>query len=68
MNGIVTGEIVMNAAIYQREVCEVCLKCKRARCENTDDGCMAYRAAVREYCRRNRKTAHGRRSKGAVKG
>lgn len=57
MNGVIDGEMVMNAAIYHPEVRELCLNCKHARCVNVGDGCAEYREAVkrhtREYKRRD---------------
>lgn len=47
MNGIVTGDITLNAAIYQREVCDICLNCEKPRCVNTVHGCEAFRAALK---------------------
>lgn len=76
MNGFVAGELVMNAAYYQRPVCEVCLSCKHERCVNTIDGCAEYRAAVaahsRKYRRRNaddeKGAARGKDAAGVVAG
>lgn len=52
MNGIVTGEMTLNAAIYQREVCDVCLNCAHVKCINTIDGCAAFRAALKANSRK----------------
>lgn len=52
MNGIVTGELTLNAAIYQRDVCEVCLNCPHLKCINTIYGCEAFRAVLKANSRK----------------
>ena len=52
MNGIITGEMTLNAAIYQQEVCDVCLNCAHVKCINTIDGCAAFRAALKANSRK----------------
>ena len=56
MNGVIDGEMVMNAAIYHPEVRELCLNCKHARCVNVGDGCAEYREAVKAHTRRYKRT------------
>ena len=51
MNGMITGEMTLNAAIYQQEVCDVCLNCRHPRCVSPAHGCDAYRDAVRKSTR-----------------
>ena len=52
MNGIIEGEMTLNAAIYQQEVCDVCLNCGHVKCINTIDGCAAFRAALKAKTRK----------------
>ena len=52
MNGIITGELTLNAAIYQRDVCDVCLNCEHVKCINTIHGCEAFRAALKASSRK----------------
>jgi hypothetical protein len=52
MNGMITGEMTLNAAIYQREVCDVCLNCEHVKCINTIHGCAAFRAALKANSRK----------------
>lgn len=52
MNGIVEGDLTLNAAIYQREVCEVCLNCEQPRCVSAIYGCEAFRAALKAKTRK----------------
>ena len=52
MNGIITGEMTLNAAIYQQEVCDVCLNCPHVKCINTIDGCAAFRAVLKANSRK----------------
>lgn len=62
MNGYVSGEITLNAAIYKKAVCEVCLNCPHEDCRNVKDGCKAFRAALaansRKYRRRKGRVGH----------
>lgn len=60
MNGVINGEIVRNAAIYQKAVCDVCLNCRHVRCVNVGDGCREYRDAVKAYTARNRRGERGK--------
>jgi hypothetical protein len=52
MNGIIEGDMTLNAAIYQQEVCDVCLNCGHVKCINTIDGCEAFRAVVKAHTRK----------------
>lgn len=65
MNGEIAGQIVMTAAIYQREVCDVCLNCPHMRCINLSDGCDAYRAALLANTRKYGKGRRGNEAKAA---
>ena len=51
MNGMITGEMTLNAAIYQRDVCDVCLNCGHEKCVNTIHGCAAFREALKAHSR-----------------
>ena len=55
MNGFITGEPQLNAAIYKRDVCNVCLNCEHAKCVNTIEGCAAFKAAMKANSRHYRK-------------
>jgi len=55
MNGIITGEMTLNAAIYQQEVCDVCLNCEHVKCINTIYGCEAFRSALKANSRKYEK-------------
>lgn len=67
MNGIITGDLTLNAAIYQRDVCDVCLNCEHVKCINTIHGCEAFRTALkassRKYNRGDGKRAADRSGK-----
>ena len=52
MNGIIEGDMTLNAAIYQREVCGVCLNCGHVKCINANDGCEAFRAVLKAKSRK----------------
>lgn len=52
MNGIIDGEIVMNAGIYQKSVCEVCLNCEHDACINPSHGCDRFREAMKKSDKR----------------
>ena len=51
-----------NAPIYDREVCDLCLNCRRPECTGEEFGCDAYRAAIRKAAARGVQY-HGRRRK-----
>ena len=55
MNGFIEGDMTLNAAIYKRDVCNVCLNCEHAKCINTIDGCEVFRAAVKAHSRKYNK-------------
>ena len=67
MNGIITGDMTLNAAIYQQEVCDVCLNCGHVKCINTIDGCEAFRAAVKVHSRKYNRGDGKRAAKGRGK-
>ncbi len=50
--------MVLNAAIYQREVADVCLNCDRPSCNAGTNGCEAFKAARKQL------TGEGKRSRG----
>ena len=52
MNRIANGELTLNAAIYQRQVCDVCLNCPHVKCINAIDGCEAFRAVLKANSRK----------------
>ena len=52
MNGIIEGNMTLNAAIYQRQVCDVCLNCPHVKCINAIDGCEAFRAVLKANSRK----------------
>ena len=64
MNGIIEGEMTLNAAIYQQEVCDVCLNCGHVKCINTIDGCAAFRAALKAKTRKYNRGGGRRATKG----
>ena len=70
MNGIITDEITLNAAIYKRQVCEVCLNCPHEQCQNTIHGCKAFRDAIAANSKkyRRRKGRGGDDGKGVANG
>ena len=51
MNGVIDGDMVLNAAIHHPEVRDLCLNCRHARCVNVGDGCAEYREAVKKCTR-----------------
>ena len=63
MNGFM-DELTLNAAIYQREVCEVCLNCGHEKCVNTIYGCEAFRAALKAKTRKYDRGGGKRAAKG----
>lgn len=42
----ILNSMPMSAAIFSREVCDVCLNCEKPECDHMIDGCEAYRAAM----------------------
>lgn len=64
MNGIIEGDMTLNAAIYQQEVCDVCLNCGHVKCINTIDGCEAFREAVKAHTRKYNRGDGNRATKG----
>ena len=64
MSGSCAGDLALNAAIYQREVCEVCLNCEKPKCTHTTYGCEAFRAAVQANVQDYRRRGSGRRADG----
>lgn len=43
--------MVLNAAIYQREVADVCLNCDKPSCNAGTNGCEAFKAARKQLTR-----------------
>ena len=64
MNGIITGEMTLNAAIYQQEVCDVCLNCPHVQCINTIDGCAAFSMVLKAKSRKYNRGGGGRAANG----
>jgi hypothetical protein len=68
--GMIDGDMTLNAAIYKKQVCDVCLNCGYAKCINTIDGCEAFRRAIAANSRKYRrgKGRDGDEGKGIAKG
>lgn len=53
--GIIDGDMAMNAAIYKKQVCDVCLNCRHEECVSAINGCEAFRRAIAANSRKYRR-------------